>query len=197
MKTGQFELIYLACFVLVSVVRAVGVTLARRQADTKQKTLPKWNLDTLGALLQSLGLFILPFVYLFSDWLDFANFHMPAGPGYIGGLLYLFGIWILWKTHRDLGANWSDSIETRQGQTLVTGGIYSRIRHPMYTAHTVMALGQVLLLGNWIAGPSFLVLQLPFYALRIPAEERRLLQHFGRAYRDYMLRTGRLLPKLG
>lgn len=102
---------------------------------------------------------------------------------------------MLWRTHRALGSNWSDSIELQDNHTLATTGIYARIRHPMYSAHLVIAIGQSLLLGNWIAGPSFLVLQLPFYPLRMPVEERLLLQRFGEEYRRYMERTGRLLPK--
>jgi len=31
---------------------------------------------------------------------------------------------------------------------------------------------------------------------RIPREEQMLLEHFGDAYRQYMERTGRLVPRL-
>ena len=42
------------------------------------------------------------------------------------------------------------------------------------------------LLANWIAGPACLV--------RVPREERMLLDHFGEAYRAYSTRTGRVVP---
>jgi protein-S-isoprenylcysteine O-methyltransferase Ste14 len=194
-KGGLFDLIYLGCFVLIAAVRVAGVWSARRPRGGLRKPMPKMNLDTFMTMLQSLGLFFLPFIYLFSNWLDWANYHLPVYLGWAGTLLYLFGVWILWQTHRDLGANWSDSLEIQEHQGLVTSGIYARIRHPMYTAHLVAALGQCLLLGNWIAGPSFLVLQLPFYMVRIPAEEKLLLEHFGEEYQTYIRHTGRLLPK--
>jgi len=194
MKTGLFDLLYLGCFILIATVRVFGVLAARRPRGGIRRPVMKWDLDTFMTLLQSLGLFFLPFIYLFSDGLDWASFPLPVYLGWAGTLLYLFGTWMLWQTHRALGANWSDSLEIQEGQTLVTRGIYARIRHPMYSAHLVAALGQCLLLGNWIAGPSLLVLQLPFYLVRIPAEERLLLQHFGDDYRRYMQKTGRLLP---
>ncbi len=191
MKTGLFDLIYLVSFVLLSIVRAVGVNRASRAQGSKRR-LPPLNLDTMLTLLQSLGLFFLPFIYLFSDWLDWANYPMPPLWGWLGAVLYLLGTWMLWRTHVDLGANWSDTIEVSAGHTLVTHGVYSRIRHPMYSAHLVLGLGQCLLLANWIAGPSLLLLQLPFYFYRIPREEERLLQHFGEQYYDYRQCTGRL-----
>jgi protein-S-isoprenylcysteine O-methyltransferase Ste14 len=194
-KHGLFDLIYLGAYLLLVTVRVLGVRAVRGTWCGIRRPKLRWDLDSFMTLLQSLGLFFLPFIYLFSDWLDWANFRMPIYLGWAGTLLYLLGTWMLWQTHRDLGTNWSDGVQTQENQTLVTGGIYARLRHPMYSAHLVVALGQCLLLGNWIAGPSLLVLQWPFYLLRIPAEEQRLLQHFGEDYRRYMQQTGRLLPK--
>ena len=58
---------------------------------------------------------------------------------------------------------------------------------------TTVCLG--LLLQNWIVGPAFLVTFVPFYLLRVPSEERMMLDVFGDQYRDYRKRTGRILPK--
>ena len=195
MKQELFDLVYLGCFVLVALVRLVSVLQVARQRGDIRKSMPKMNLDTVMIMLQSLGLFFLPFAYLFTDWINWANYPLPAPLGWLGAALYLFGTWMLWQTHRDLGTNWSDSLEIQENHTLVTTGIYTRIRHPMYSAHLLLGIGQSLLLGNWIAGPSFLALQLPFYPLRMPVEEKQLLQRFGEEYRSYMERTGRLLPK--
>jgi protein-S-isoprenylcysteine O-methyltransferase Ste14 len=106
------------------------------------------------------------------------------------------GIWLLWRSHVDLGRHWSPTLEVRDGHTLVTGGVFSRIRHPMYAAHWVWALGQILLLQNWIVGPSMLALFLPMYFYRVGREERMMLDHFGDEYRGYMKRTGRIVPRL-
>lgn len=195
MKTDDFDLAFMVCFLLIMIVRAVGVFYARMKSGTLTKnSLPPWSMDMALELLQSLGLFFLPLIYLFTDWLDVANYTIPAYIGWPGLLLGLFSIGMLGRTHYDLGAAWSDHLEVKAGQTLVTTGIYKYIRHPMYSAHLIYAIAQAMLLGNWIAGFSFLLLQLPFYPRRIPKEEQMMQEHFGDEYRSYMQRSGRLFP---
>jgi protein-S-isoprenylcysteine O-methyltransferase Ste14 len=55
-------------------------------------------------------------------------------------------------------------------------------------------VAQTLLLQNRVAGFSSLVLFLPLYLLRVPREERMMVEEFGDEYRAYMDRTGRILP---
>jgi protein-S-isoprenylcysteine O-methyltransferase Ste14 len=54
-----------------------------------------------------------------------------------------------------------------------------------------------LLLHNWIAGFLNLLAFIPFYFLRIKAEEQMMIDSFGAEYQEYMRRTGRVLPKMG
>ncbi len=79
---------------------------------------------------------------------------------------------------------------------LVTEGVYRCIRHPMYTSMWLWSIAQALLLWNWIAGWASLALFLPLYVLRVPREERMMLEYFGDAYRMYMNRTARVVPHL-
>jgi protein-S-isoprenylcysteine O-methyltransferase Ste14 len=84
----------------------------------------------------------------------------------------------------------------RQDHELVTTGIYTHIRHPMYAAHLLWAVAQPLLLHNWLAGPGALVFFVPFLLIRISREELTMLDAFGQEYRAYVNRTGRLIPPL-
>jgi protein-S-isoprenylcysteine O-methyltransferase Ste14 len=38
---------------------------------------------------------------------------------------------------------------------------------------------------------------MPLYLLRVPREERMMLDEFGEEYRAYMNHTGRVIPRLG
>jgi protein-S-isoprenylcysteine O-methyltransferase Ste14 len=50
--------------------------------------------------------------------------------------------------------------------------------------------------ANWIVGWAGLALFLPLYVLRVPREEQMMLEQFGEAYREYMDRTGHVVPRL-
>src|SRR5262249_20357635 len=79
--------------------------------------------------------------------------------------------------------------------TLVTSGVYSRVRHPMYSAFWLWALAQALLLPNWIAGPAGLIGFGTLFFLRVGREETLLIETFGDDYRRYMARPSRILPR--
>jgi len=106
-------------------------------------------------------------------------------------------VWLFWRSHGDLGRNWSPSLQLREGHELVTGGVYRSIRHPMYASMWLWGVAQALLLQNWIAGWAGLVSFVPLYLLRVPREERMMLDEFGEEYRSYMNRTGCIIPRLG
>ena len=87
--------------------------------------------------------------------------------------------------------------EVMEKHQLVTRGPYSRIRHPTYTGAMLTALGSALLFLH--AVPIIAFLACFGIAYKKAVQEEQLLaseEGFGQAYRDYMLKTGRFLPKL-
>ena len=104
------------------------------------------------------------------------------------------GLWLFFRSHVDLGTNWSVTLEVREQHRLVTHGVYRRIRHPMYTSFFLYAVGQLLVLPNWVAGPSYLVPFVILFACRVRAEEEMMREQFGDEYVAYMTRTKRLVP---
>jgi len=154
------------------------------------------RLEWLPMILAFLGLLVIPLIYLCTSWLDAADYHLPTWAGWVGVAVFAFALWLLWRSHVDLGRNWTVTLQIREGHSLVTGGVFRYIRHPMYAAHGLWGIAQALLLHNWIAGPAFLAAFLPIYLLRVAPEEQMMLEHFGEEYRLYMNRTGRVIPRL-
>lgn len=158
------------------------------------------GLERFVVALLSVGMGIVPAVYMFTSWLNKANYRLsPRDKGRLGGfgaVVLAIALWIFWRSHADLGRNWSPSLQLREGHELVTGGVYWYIRHPMYATMWLWGIAQASLLQNWIAGWASLVLFTPMYVLRVPREEQMMLDQFGDAYREYMDRTGRVLPRL-
>jgi protein-S-isoprenylcysteine O-methyltransferase Ste14 len=107
------------------------------------------------------------------------------------GALVLF-----YETHRQLGKYWSVTLNTRKKHKLIDTGIYSRVRHPMYSAFWLLACAQAVLIPNWIAGFSGIVGWGVLFFMRIGREEQLMTDTFGDEYRAYMRRTTRVVPWL-
>lgn len=67
----------------------------------------------------------------------------------------------------------------------------------MYMSFFTMAAGQLLLLPNWIAGPSALLAVALLYVVRRPNEDAMMLEQFGDEYHSYMSATGGVFPRIG
>ncbi|NIO32119.1 MAG: DUF1295 domain-containing protein [Gemmatimonadetes bacterium] len=193
MSDNVFKLIYFVGLIAAGAVRFHYTRLIRKIRVVERRGL--WAERPL-MLLAWLAMQGAPLVYIFSPWLDFADYRLPAWASWIGAGLFAAMVLLLWKSHADLGLNWSPLMAIREEHRLVTRGVYRYIRHPMYAAHFLWAVAQPLLLHNWIAGPPFLPIFALIYFLRVPREEQMMLDHFGEAYRSYMMRTGRMIPRL-
>ena len=149
--------------------------------------------------LTLLGILILPLVHAFTPWLDFASYRLPPAAGVLGAAILVVSLWLPWKARRDLGHNLrftAAPTAPAMNQSVVTVGAYRYIRHPIMASLWLQAVAQALLVQNWIAGLSGLVLLLPLHWYRVRAEEQDLLERFGDEYRRYMERTGRVIPIL-
>jgi protein-S-isoprenylcysteine O-methyltransferase Ste14 len=159
-----------------------------------------WSERSLLGLM-FVGMFFIPAVYVLTSRFDRADYRLPQeARGITGGAgvaILTVAVWLFWRSHAVLGRNWSPSLQLREGHELVTEGVYRSVRHPMYASMWLWGVAQALLLQNWIAGWASLVLFLPLYLLRVPREERMMLDEFGEGYRAYMNRTGRVIPRLG
>ena len=189
---NTFEVLFLAGFVVGSVIRNIYMARCRGVKGNKEYSNV---LDFILVSSAGVGM-IVPLLYLFTPWLDFANYDLPGPSGWVGTVAFAGAIFMLWRSHADLGRNWSAKLRITGQHSLVTSGVYYFIRHPMYTAHLLWAIAQGMLLANWLAGWAVLVLSIPLYIVRIPKEERMMIEQFGEEYRSYISRTGRLIPRL-
>ncbi|SRR5712692_639483 len=127
---------------------------------------------------------ILPLVAIACLVYEFA--HPPWTPLRVAGLVLLIPAIILLTTSRiQLGNSFSLAPKATQ---LVTRGIYSRIRNPIYFFGIFAAAGLFLFLER----PLLLLLIVPMLILQITrarAEARVLEAHFGDEYRRYRAST--------
>ncbi|MEW6401020.1 MAG: protein-S-isoprenylcysteine O-methyltransferase [Chloroflexota bacterium] len=189
-----FKWIYFLAIVIEMIIRA-PLNKKRKQEKMSEQRVSTQEKTILGLLF--LAMFLIPAVYAASDWLSFADYTLPDWAGWIGVALMAAALFVFWRAHADLGLNWSPSLEIREKHELITRGIYAVIRHPMYASQWLWVLAQPLLLQNWIAGFGNLILWILFYFLRVPSEEKLMIDSFGDQYREYMKRVGGVIPKFG
>jgi protein-S-isoprenylcysteine O-methyltransferase Ste14 len=175
------------------IIRAPHGGRSRKVAVVESR---KSALDIALLALMWIAGMILPLVAIFTPLLSFADYPLHPIAFAIGTVVLCLGMWLFYRSHADLGENWSVSLEIRENHQLVTSGVYRLMRHPMYTAIFLTALAQALLLSNWLAGPSCLLAFLVMLAVRLGREETMMLNKFGEAYGEYMKRTKRLIPHL-
>jgi protein-S-isoprenylcysteine O-methyltransferase Ste14 len=111
-----------------------------------------------------------------------------------GGLAYVYSFRLFHSTFRE-NAFLSPAVRVQidRAQTVVSTGPYARVRHPMYAAFAVFAMGAALLLGSWwgVTGAFVLV---GLVARRAVLEERVLRERLA-GYDEYMRRVRyRFLP---
>lgn len=191
------KIIFLVGWIALETIRAPHRKRNRKARKTGSISDNRMTpLEIVLMVLGFIGMDVLPLVYIFTGWLDFANYHLPDVFVVVGAALLVLAVWLLYRAHVDLGKNWSPTLEIRQEHTLVTNGVYAYLRHPIYAAVWLTGIAQALLLQNWIAGLALLVTFAPIYMLRVPREERMMLENFGEQYRLYMQQTGGVIPKL-
>jgi protein-S-isoprenylcysteine O-methyltransferase Ste14 len=111
----------------------------------------------------------------------------------IGTAIYTAGLLVAIAARFQLGDNWSN-IETGQvltHQQVVSRGIYSYIRHPIYTGDLLLLLGLELALNSWLV-LGVLVL-IPVVLLKAIKEEQMLQRELA-GYGDYCRETKRFIP---
>jgi protein-S-isoprenylcysteine O-methyltransferase Ste14 len=105
---------------------------------------------------------------------------------FAGSLLRLAAVFVL-------GRRFSGLVAIQPDHQLKTDGLYRHIRHPSYTGLIASMLGYVLIFRSGI-GLLLNILLFLFLVSRMNDEERFLETHFGDEYRNYRLRTRRLVP---
>ena len=113
--------------------------------------------------------------------------HVPVSPRFVIGMVIAAIGFFLWMLARyQLGKSFT---VTAQAKALVTAGLYSKIRNPIYFFGGVAFFGVFLAWGNLYALVGFLVLYFAMQILRARKESAVLEEAFGDEYRRYKAST--------
>jgi protein-S-isoprenylcysteine O-methyltransferase Ste14 len=187
-------------FILVFTIctNIIGLYLARTDPALLERRLKIGPVaETRPAQKAIISLAFLAFAALFVvSALDyrFGWSRVPASVSIVGDILVALGLSIDLRVFRENSYGGS-TVETAEGQTVISTGPYALVRHPMYVGVLVMVLGIPPALGSYW-GLVFMCVNVPVLVLRIRDEETMLRQELA-GYVDYTRHVRyRLLPGL-
>lgn len=184
---------WLAILLAWVAMRYPAMRRARKQ-KTQVDNRTALDLSLLGLCV--LGLFVLPVLWRLGVMGDLGDRSQSLPVLLLGIASGIAFLWLFRRSHKDLGRNWSVTLEIREGHRLVTEGVYAYVRHPMYASFFLWGVTQALLVANWVAGFAGLVAVFLLYAVRQSREEAMMRATFGAEYDAYCARTKRLVPGL-
>ena len=106
----------------------------------------------------------------------------------------VFSIWLVMTAVRALGKEWSVTARLIEGHKLVTGGPYSLVRNPIYTAMFGMLVATGLAISHWAALIGALIVFAIGTRTRIRSEEKLLREAFGPEFESYARRVPAVVP---
>jgi protein-S-isoprenylcysteine O-methyltransferase Ste14 len=193
MTKGVADLFWLVGMIGWYVIRYPYQRKARK-ADVS-RSFVDWR-ERIILVSLSLGLFAVPVLIVATGHPKSLDRPFIPTLGRLGLIFDCAALWLFYRSHVDLGRNWSVTLKVRTSHTLVKTGVYRYVRHPMYSSFLLLALAQAMLLSNWLADAAGLLAVGLLFACRMLREEHMMLDLFGEDYRSYMSGTRRIVPWL-
>lgn len=94
-----------------------------------------------------------------------------------------------------MGKNWSMAVRPDKDTELITDGLFSAVRHPIYALSLTLMVCTLVVIFNW---KMAIVATIHCSMLVIKAwnEEKYLMGIHGQQYQDYLSKTNRFFPQL-
>jgi len=166
----------------------------------KSWIIDRWQKSGYARIFNTTSVLALLLAFLsmgYWDWAYFLTSPQTINVLLFGlGLIAVFaGLMLASAASKVISVSTVADMRTDRKPQLVTDGIYSRVRHPLYLATIVLLIGLALLYPF----PRVVVFafSLSCYVLvGAYLEERKLIHHYGQEYLDYRKKVGFMLPRL-
>ncbi|MBN2554511.1 MAG: isoprenylcysteine carboxylmethyltransferase family protein [Anaerolineales bacterium] len=191
-----FRGLFILSFLAMSAIR--GYYQSRLLKDDNPLDFKEGRLSLIAGSVAALTTIVFGAAYIFAPGAFAFAYALPypAWLRWLGAAFLLTGLLLLWSAHHHLGLSFHSLVNSKVRQELVQTGPYAWIRHPIYTAYLQNYLGGGLLAGNLILIVIPTVMFALLVMIRMPQEEAVMRERFGQAYANYMIQTGKLLPRL-
>lgn len=122
---------------------------------------------------------------------------LPAPVLAVAGLVVgVAGVVLVLAAQAAMGASWRIGVDEGERTELVTGGLFGRVRNPIFTGMVAVSVGVLLMAPTIVAALATVCLVAAVQMQVRAVEEPYLRRAHGRAYEVYLAGSGRFLPKL-
>ena len=188
------EIIFKIIFVVVwSIYILIRVPFDKAYRNQRKIKVLDMKIEKYLLLVLMMGLVLIPLIWLLTPFLNDFKIEFPDWLRIVGIVISIISLFYFRWIHKTLGESWSPTLEIIKGHQLIQIGVYKRIRHPMYSQMLIWAIAQCLIISNYIAGFSGLIVWVVFYFIRVPKEEKMMTDYFGEEYIKYKRQTRSIL----
>lgn len=192
----MIEYLLIVLGVLIFGLQHSGISALR----VKNRIIDRWGKEGYARLFNATSIVGIAVAFIAMNYWDW--FYFILEPGLIQPLLFssgvvliIIGLVVTLMASRVISVSTVADMRTDRQAKLVTDGIYSRIRHPLYLATILLLLGlaavypfdRVIVFS--IALSVYVIIGAYF-------EERKLVIHYGQEYLEYRKQAGFMLPRI-
>lgn len=191
MQHQPYSILLLALLAFVGVIRTWAFYRYRREPFGRPLDQTR---QSLLVRIVRLGSTVPTVLWIFTPSLNFAQIDLPPVFRILGMLIFLGGALLLYWVHKVMGNFFSPLVQLKENHQLLTSGPFRYLRHPMYSSVLACVVGGFFLTANW----AYFLIQAVIFAIliivRVPPEERMLLDRFQAEFEAYRRRTWRIVP---
>lgn len=166
----------------------------------KERIIDRWGKEGYARIFNTTSMLTLLIAFLSMNYWDWIYF--ITQPALIQPLLFILGILsglggvvLTMMASRVISVSTVADMRTDRKAELITDGIYSRVRHPLYLA-TVLVFAALALIYPFPVVIVFSLCMISYTMIGAYFEERKLVKHYGEDYLEYKKTAGFILPKL-
>jgi len=145
----------------------------------------------MGIWVSPQPLFAIPVLQNLTVLLPAINFLIPLLHLIVCVSFLIPGAWLAINGVKETSLK---TAETHRAEEIVTGGVYSIVRHPQYFGGLLAHVGISFILSAWYS-LLFTPLMITLVYLISRKEERELIREFGKEYEDYKEKVPMLIPR--
>lgn len=183
----------------------LGVTLFGLQHSglshppVKQRIIDRWGKRSYAIIFEATSVIALSVAFLSMWFWDWVYFLEVASVNWLsvsfGAILIGFGLVVATAASQIISVTTVADMRTDRQPELVTHGVYSRVRHPLYLA-TVAIFSGLAFIYPFPRVILFSIAMSAYTIIGAVLEERKLIIHYGEEYEKYKEQAGFLLPRL-